>query len=480
MQIEKRAGNAKAVVASDEYKQLDAMLEEFKKLTADAERFTIDETYDPASERAQSGVAVNEAFVKFANGLKGSPDLKYFDTLENIVTVINGGGVGGYLGTTEELSAGYVYLDADNVPNVVLTKDIGVSADINISAAMVLNLNGKHITLAQGAKFNVASGGKLKIYGKTEGSKITKTATSATVIEAIAYNRDTLEVVGGKYSVIVNTTTKNLVGFISMSATTKTYVRDAEVEVKLLGTMPSGSRASCIWSMGECEIDNCNLKISTESSMVFAVTNNGVSMKVSNTKMFADGRTGSTDSAPAFGLASCILSSKGDITIENSEAYGTHSGLDLKTNAYVKGGVYRGVAHGGIYFNGANTSTYVENASIESANYSGDYKSGYQYDENQINVSGFYVGSVSGMSVYLDNCRIVGGKQGALVLRGTDGEQNNSVYMSNCTIETDHKARIDNNTLKLYIGFGNNFTAEEIGLPEAVVAEPTKIYVKEG
>jgi hypothetical protein len=137
---------------------------------------------------------------------------------------------------------------------------------------------------------------------------------------------------------------------------------------------------------------------------------------------------------------------------------------------------------------GSGASSYVENATIASAKYEGNHKAEYRYPtidqgvivDGQYDIAGFYVGGDAGanISVYLDNCQIVGGNQSAFVLRGTSGEQNNSVYMSNCTVSGENKnVRIDNDTHRLYIGFGNNITAEDTDLPEAVVTTDD-IYIK--
>jgi len=96
------------------------------------------------------------------------------------------------------------------------------------------------------------------------------------------------------------------------------------------------------------------------------------------------------------------------------------------------------------------------------------------------NNAGFYIGENADSSyikVYMDNNDIYGSSQ-PIVLRGTSGEQYNELYISNSKINTDKKIRIDNDTHKLYIGAGNNFTAANTNLPSAV--EPTTdVYTRE-
>ena len=162
----------------------------------------------------------------------------------------------------------------------------------------------------------------------------------------------------------------------------------------------------------------------------------------------------------------------------------------LDGDLHINGGTYKGVGHGGIYFSKPNSSCYIENATLSSAKYDGEFKKDYRYftEENgvvtheQYDETGFYVGdsaSVCNTSVYLDNCKIVSGRQGAFVLRGTSNEQNNSVYMSNCTVVGENKTvRVDNNTHKVFLGFRNNITTENVSLPE-VVTNTREVYIKE-
>jgi hypothetical protein len=76
--------------------------------------------------------------------------------------------------------------------------------------------------------------------------------------------------------------------------------------------------------------------------------------------------------------------------------------------------------------------------------------------------------------VYMDNCSIEGNRY-AIVLRGSDGEHDNTVYISNSRIQENDTIRIDNDPHKLYIGVGYNFTAENTNRP-AVVHTTDDIY----
>jgi hypothetical protein len=139
---------------------------------------------------------------------------------------------------------------------------------------------------------------------------------------------------------------------------------------------------------------------------------------------------------------------------------------------YVNGGTYESYGHGGIYFAGADTTAYARNAVLRDC----DMPDGYTATSGR-NGAGFYVGGANGISVYMDNCDISGANKAQLfVLRGTSGEQNNTVYISNSRIEDGAKIRIDNDTHKLYIGRGNNFTADDTNRPGAVIVTD-EVYV---
>ena len=71
----------------------------------------------------------------------------------------------------------------------------------------------------------------------------------------------------------------------------------------------------------------------------------------------------------------------------------------------------------------------------------------------------------------MDNCNLTSENK-AIVLRGSSGEQNNSLYISNSTATKDSDGiavRIDNNTHKLYLGVGNNFNEDNATIKEAVI-----------
>ena len=91
------------------------------------------------------------------------------------------------------------------------------------------------------------------------------------------------------------------------------------------------------------------------------------------------------------------------------------------------------------------------------------------------------------ITVYMDNCDIYGSAN-QIVLRGTSNEKNNSLYISNSTIHdldgNNIAVHIDNDTHRLYIGKGNNFTASNavtwgtITNWDGIVVNTDETYIK--
>ena len=178
------------------------------------------------------------------------------------------------------------------------------------------------------------------------------------------------------------------------------------------------------------------------------------------------------DSASLFSSA---FINRGTLVCNNCYAVGTHSGVNNYGTLYVCGGVYESVGHGGIYAafntsNGAPSVSYVKDAVLRGCG----MPEGYTNNVDANGYFGLYIGgssSAQNINVYMDNCDIYGNKI-PVVLNGAFGEQNNSLYISNSRINLDYTetgAYISNDTLKLYLGVGNNFTAKNTNRPSSVI-----------
>ena len=166
-------------------------------------------------------------------------------------------------------------------------------------------------------------------------------------------------------------------------------------------------------------------------------------------------------------FTSCAIgcNNGGTLTINNCSVYGIHSGINSSGALYVNAGMYCGYGHGGIYCAGNNRDCVILNATI----FQGDMPDGYKDMGVGCMQSGLYIGggeNHNNINVFIDKCTIRATKN-SIVLRGTSGEKNNSLYISNTTIDVQH-IRVDNNTHRIYIGSGCNFDASHVDIPDVV------------
>ena len=140
--------------------------------------------------------------------------------------------------------------------------------------------------------------------------------------------------------------------------------------------------------------------------------------------------------------------------IENSYVYGVHSGINSFNDTVINGGIYEGYGHGGIYFSGCNATHYIFNAIVRES----PMPDGYESKNGMHTQNGMYIGggkNETKIVIYMDACQIFGTKN-SIVLRGTSGEVDNTLYVSNTSIYPTN-IRIDSDTHYLYIGIGCNF-----------------------
>ena len=153
---------------------------------------------------------------------------------------------------------------------------------------------------------------------------------------------------------------------------------------------------------------------------------------------------------------------------------GTHSGMQNFGTLSVNGGTFEGYGHGGVYFSCDGTTSYVRNAVLRDC----PMPDGYTATAGR-NGAGFYIGSATNVNVYMDNCDIYGIADSQIAVIKTN---DNALYISNSTINNsrggDANIRIDEGNNKLYLGRGNNFTAEDTNNPEAVIVTD-EVYVPE-
>ena len=211
-------------------------------------------------------------------------------------------------------------------------------------------------------------------------------------------------------------------------------------------------------------ITNTQINVNSDENNAYGIENGtGATMSITNTNVFADASSGHVAEVYSIGI-----SNSGEMRFYSGSVYGVHSGLQNNAGAklYVYGGTFDGYVHGGIYFaQGENGEAYVENATLQS----GPYKGKHGESVGDGNWGCLYIGggskaNDSNNKVYMDRCTLL---SAGLVLRGSAGETNNQLYISNSTMESGKTARIDENQ-KLFVGKGTNITTANVSSADRV------------
>ena len=121
-----------------------------------------------------------------------------------------------------------------------------------------------------------------------------------------------------------------------------------------------------------------------------------VNINNSNIESISDFQSDSSNTS--FTYKSIGINNLGEVTIKNSYAYGSHSGIYSTGTLLVDGGTYEGYAFGGIYYAGSNTTNYLKNATVK---YS-IVKDGSDLGTGGSNNTALYVGGGSGNKIYID------------------------------------------------------------------------------
>lgn len=194
-------------------------------------------------------------------------------------------------------------------------------------------------------------------------------------------------------------------------------------------------------------------------------TYNGTFLHITDSTILAD----STSNCIEAGNNTGGIANGGTAYLENVKIFGNHCAVQNNYKLYVKGGIYTGYCHGGFYFcHGPEGEAFVNDAILRGGHYEGIFD--YSNIPDNIKLSTMYIGggtdeNSSNLTAYLDGCFFDASDcHRAIVVRGSLGEQNNTLNISNCTLTNgtlnQGTIRIDNETLKLNIGRGCNETSD--------------------
>ena len=385
-------------------------------------------------------------------------EMKFYSDLLKAITTINDESYeDDSLTTTQDLACVGMYKDENNIPHIRMLKNQAIDIAVELESDMVLELNGKTLSLIKENAINITAG-NIVINGSVSGSKISvanndQRTTIATV------NAGSLTLNGGKYE-----TTSNGVGndsnpnaSIIVGSTGKLNAQGIE----LIASDENGATlvGILIQNGGEASISNSDIYVTSLNGLKSDGIRNFGTATLINTNVAAYSNYTANAAKTDYATSTRGIDNEGIMVLKNCYVYGCHSGVRSMGTLYIDGGTYEGYGHGGIYYGGSQTISYAKNAIIRLC----DMKNGYDDGVAGTNKAGFYIGGASNVTVYMDKCDLYGSYYPA-VLRSSGGEKNNALYISNSKVNENMTKYIrnDGSTNKVYIGTGNNFTTSNV------------------
>lgn len=460
--------------------------------------------------------------------LQAKHEFTYYSTMNLAVTDVNNGAIGASADVDKEDAVAGIYTDENGGVNVVLLQDYTETTTISPAVDMTINLGGHILSSTDTVGVNITAG-NVAIDGRLNGSTIQAKHTQSTGARTIVVDAGAnLTIDGGTY--VCNTEGDNSRCIDSSGNLTLT---DAAV----IGVETTGAIRAVQIAKGTATVSDSTLITNADDGSAYGIVNVGsttVSNCSINTTANKDSRGINNSAAGTATLSDCSITAKATggtayggcnfgtatvsdctinaytnyapydsvrqssvgfgssvgttTTLNNCYVMGTHSGVQNQGTLYVNGGTYEGYSHGGFYFTESGTTSYVRNATIRECAMPNGYSD--LDTDGGCNYAGFYIGGdvdENNITVYMDNCDIYGSKR-PFIFRGTDGEQNNTVYISNSRINKDYTEigiRIDNDTHRLYIGQNCNFDISNCGIPSwrpqfdmsTVVFETDEVYI---
>lgn len=201
-------------------------------------------------------------------------------------------------------------------------------------------------------------------------------------------------------------------------------------------TSATGLMSNCVYNYGECTIRQSRLEAFSNHCANAAGNDYGQTARA----IYSEAKSSTT-------LLDCYI-------------YGAHSGATIRGKLLVDGGTYYGYSHGGLYISNGRQDTRIFNAAIGEC----DLPEGFIDDGVAgTNHAGIYIGGSSNMTLYVDNCDFYGVQQ-PIVLRGSSGESNNTLCISNSRINLDytHYGVRNDGSNQIKIGKNNNFGVDDL------------------
>lgn len=435
--------------------------------------------------------ATTEAIKEVADNIpsSGISPIYYYDSLDAAIKDINGQTLSGSRYNDENQICS-VYKDFKTANYVItLLKDIElIDGSYTISQNSELNLNGHKITdtiynnmIYQ--LFRADTNTSLAIIGEISGSeieiqlKVSSDYTSFSGCVRARLGSSALVVKGGTYKLSAEPGPRTSTITMFWSEANRCNIQDTNIEVDCTTIAAESCLGIKAVNGSETELKNNTIEVVSGHKTTTYGYNIGTTDVVicENNKVFADAPDNAvnTNAGWSYGGLVDVLVKVAYLT--NEKLVGTHSGLYMcASKSYINGGTYESCAHGGIYYAGSNSINYITNAIVGYQNYEGKFDS--SNFTNKGGFGSFYIGGSSGrhdIRVYMDNCILTadqstetagqddGVKPYGPVLRGTDGESNCVLYISNTNLPDGKKLRVDPKH-KAFVGKNTNITTDKI------------------
>lgn len=382
----------------------------------------------------------------------------YFRSLRSALNTVTDGTISDTSGDCTEKDAG-VCVKWENGQYVVTLMDaITENALIEVSENLTLDLNGNSIAFTgTDVGFLIPQGEDIvfRVDGQVSGSSISISGGDCST--AIQINSGTCIITGGTY-------TSNAQNAGTESSPNPCIEVKGNAALEICGATVTASDADKGTPCGIYVAENsylsgvnCDILAAAPYGLgVHGVHNLGNAV-ISDSSMKGYAHYTANKAGTTYASHSRGVYNSGEMTVVDCYVIGTHSGITSVGTLFVDGGTYESYGHGGIYFGGSNTTSYIKDATVRWSQMPDGY-----FDDGVAgtNKAGMYIGGASkrNIVVYADNCQFDAPSQ-SIVIRGTSGEQNDVLHISNSTINTSAKIRIDANN-QLCIGHGNNFTAQ--------------------
>lgn len=441
----------------------------------------------------------NSAEIKI---IETEPKIYYYSTLAGAVSDSNAGTVGTNEDAAQGTAVASLYVGENGVPVVTLLQSTTISAGLRFTRNTIFDLNGKKLTVNLGNPESyvyavaAANGKRLRIVGEATGSAIEAVTGTGTGLYAIYCGVESyLEILGGAYTAnaentnlgigvmsfgdllirgaTISVTAKQVRGVVVGSAVgglsyrPNTIIEDTEITVT--GSGKNNKYGVDVQFANETLLDGCTIAADTDAEVgaTYGIYLGDItgSTIIRNTEVTADSSY-AADGSGGYVVWSTGVYVSADCTytlLDGVTAKGTHAAAFLYSTTDIVGGSYSSAGHG-VYFSGSSTAHRVKGAEMD------DLYVGTHTNTNQNHVGAYIGGSsgATGISVYADDTDVSGSNY-SWVLRNGSGEHDNALYISNSNINNKTIRIDDTTTLRLYLGEGNSFDANDTTRPANVI-----------